>query len=101
MDRTIPGIPDTLRRANFADIQFKGVPITKVNDGTHLIEMILSTHRALLGSLERFFGILIEHYAGAFPAWLAPIQAEIIPIADRHIEAGNKIAAELRDAGPH
>ncbi len=56
-------------------------------------------HRALLGSLERFFGILIEHYAGAFPAWLAPIQAEIIPIADRHIEAGNKIAAELREAG--
>ena len=58
-----------------------------------------SVHRALLGSLERFFGILIEHYAGAFPAWLAPVQAEIIPIADRHIEAGNKIAAELRETG--
>ena len=43
MDRTIPGIPDTLRRANFADIQFKGVPMTRVNDGTHLIEVILST----------------------------------------------------------
>lgn len=56
-------------------------------------------HRALLGSLERFFGILIEHYAGAFPAWLAPVQAEIIPIADRHIDAANEIAAELRKAG--
>lgn len=43
VDRTIPGIPDTLRRANFADIQFKGVPMTRVNDGTHLIEVILST----------------------------------------------------------
>ena len=56
-------------------------------------------HRALLGSLERFFGILIEHYAGAFPAWLAPVQAEIIPIADRHIEASHAVAAKLREAG--
>ena len=42
-------------------------------------------HRALLGSLERFFGVLIEHYAGAFPLWLAPVQAVVIPIADRHV----------------
>lgn len=56
-------------------------------------------HRALLGSLERFFGVLIEHYAGAFPAWLAPIQAEIIPIADRHLDYAQKIAAELREKG--
>ncbi len=42
-------------------------------------------HRALLGSLERFFGILIEHYAGAFPVWLSPMQVVLIPIADRHI----------------
>ena len=53
-------------------------------------------HRALLGSLERFFGVLIEHYAGAFPVWLAPVQAEIIPIADRHIDYANEVAAELR-----
>ena len=43
-------------------------------------------HRALLGSMERFFGVLIEHYAGAFPLWLAPVQAVVIPIADRHID---------------
>ena len=41
-------------------------------------------HRALLGSIERFFGILVEHYAGAFPVWLMPVQAVVIPIADRH-----------------
>ena len=41
-------------------------------------------HRALLGSLERFFGVLIEHYAGAFPLWLAPVQAVVIPVAERH-----------------
>jgi threonyl-tRNA synthetase len=41
-------------------------------------------HRALLGSIERFFGVLNEHYGGAFPAWLAPVQAVLVPIADRH-----------------
>ena len=56
-------------------------------------------HRALLGSMERFFGVLIEHYAGAFPMWLAPVQAAIIPIADRHIEYARQAAAEMRRAG--
>jgi len=56
-------------------------------------------HRALLGSLERFFGVLIEHYAGAFPVWLSPVQAEIIPIADRHLDYANKVAAELKLKG--
>jgi len=55
-------------------------------------------HRALLGSLERFFGILIEHYAGAFPVWLAPIQARLIPIADRHNEYAHQVAEQLRAA---
>ena len=41
-------------------------------------------HRALFGSIERFFAILVEHYAGAFPAWLAPVQARILPVADGH-----------------
>jgi threonyl-tRNA synthetase len=54
-------------------------------------------HRALLGSIERFFGVLVEHYAGAFPTWLAPIQAVVIPIADRHIEYAEKITRKLRD----
>jgi len=53
-------------------------------------------HRALLGSWERFFGLLIEHYAGAFPTWLAPVQVKIIPLADRHVEHANKAAAELK-----
>ena len=56
-------------------------------------------HRALLGSMERFAGILIEHYAGRFPAWLAPVQAMIVPVADRHIEDAKKIAEDLRDQG--
>ena len=56
-------------------------------------------HRAIHGSLERFLGILIEHYAGAFPAWLAPVQARFIPIADRHAGFAHEAAGELRAAG--
>jgi len=56
-------------------------------------------HRALLGSLERFFAILVEHYAGAFPLWLAPVQAVVIPIADRHLDYARDAAARLSAAG--
>ncbi|MCD6286300.1 MAG: threonine--tRNA ligase [Anaerolineae bacterium] len=56
-------------------------------------------HRALLGSIERFFGILVEHYGGAFPVWLCPEQARIIPIADRHIEYARQVEDQLREAG--
>lgn len=56
-------------------------------------------HRALLGSLERFFGVLIEQYGGAFPLWLAPVQARIIPIADRHHEFAEQVYARLKAAG--
>jgi len=56
-------------------------------------------HRALLGSMERFFGILIEHYGGAFPVWLAPIQAMVIPIADRHMEFAKQVEQQLKEAG--
>ncbi len=56
-------------------------------------------HRALLGSMERFMGVLIEHFAGAFPLWLAPVQAVLIPIADRHIPYANQVAQELEAAG--
>ena len=56
-------------------------------------------HRAMLGSLERFLGVMIEHYGGAFPTWLAPVQAEIIPIADRHVEYAERVRAELEAAG--
>jgi len=56
-------------------------------------------HRALLGSLERFTGILIEHYAGAFPFWLAPVQVRVLPVGEAHLEAAGSVAARLRDAG--
>ncbi|NLB54790.1 MAG: threonine--tRNA ligase [Lentisphaerae bacterium] len=56
-------------------------------------------HRALLGSLERFFGILIEHYGGAFPAWLAPEQVRILPITDKQLDKASEIAETLRNNG--
>ena len=56
-------------------------------------------HRALLGSMERFFGVLIEHYAGAFPVWLSPKQVTLIPIADRHNDYAHEVAARLKKAG--
>jgi len=56
-------------------------------------------HRALFGSMERFFGVLIEHYGGAFPVWLAPVQAIVIPIADRHVEYGRQVVEKLKAAG--
>jgi threonyl-tRNA synthetase len=55
-------------------------------------------HRALLGSIERFFGILVEHYAGAFPVWIAPEQARLVPIADRHIDYAKEVEDKLRQA---
>src|SRR5207248_2857116 len=54
----------------------------------------LMVHRALYGSIERFFGVLIEHYAGAFPVWLSPVQVAMIPIAERHAEYAEKVADE-------
>ncbi len=56
-------------------------------------------HRALLGSIERFLGILIEHHAGEFPVWLAPVQARVLPIADRHAAFAARVGEELRNAG--
>lgn len=59
----------------------------------------IMVHRALFGSVERFFGVLIEHYAGAFPFWLAPVQISVLPITDRINEYAEKIGRELKDAG--
>jgi threonyl-tRNA synthetase len=56
-------------------------------------------HRALFGSVERFFGVLIEHYAGAFPLWLAPVQVGLVPISERHLGYAQKLEAELKAAG--
>ncbi len=56
-------------------------------------------HRALYGSMERFVAVMIEHFAGAFPAWLSPVQVVMIPVADRHLDYAHEVAAQLRDAG--
>ena len=59
----------------------------------------MAIHRAVYGSLERFIGVITEHFAGAFPFWLAPVQAVIVPIADRHIEGARELAAVLAARG--
>jgi len=59
----------------------------------------LMVHRALWGSVERFFGVLIEHYAGAFPLWLSPVQVVVVPISERHHEYAEKVGTQLREAG--
>jgi threonyl-tRNA synthetase len=59
----------------------------------------IAIHRAIYGSLERFIGILIEHFGGAFPLWIAPVQAVVIPIADRHVEPAEELASVLRGRG--
>ena len=59
----------------------------------------LMVHRALYGSVERFFGVLIEHYAGAFPVWLSPVQVVMVPISERHADYANKVAEQLKSAG--
>jgi len=66
-------------------------------DGTR--KQPVMVHRALFGSIERFFGVLIEHYAGAFPVWLSPVQAVMIPIAERHVDYANKVADQLKAIG--
>ncbi len=72
--------------------------MTYIND-EGVEEQPYMLHRALFGSFERFIGLLIEHYAGAFPTWLAPIQVMLLPVADRHIEPALKMAAQMQDLG--
>jgi len=62
-------------------------------------EQPVMVHRALFGSMERFFGVLIEHYAGAFPVWLAPVQAGLVPISERHLAYAQKVQQRLQKAG--
>ena len=68
-------------------------------DGEDERQRPVMIHRALLGSMERFAGILIEHYAGRFPAWLAPVQAMIVPVSDKHLEYARRVAEDLRAEG--
>ena len=67
------------------------------DDGSE--HQVVMVHRTVLGSMERFMACLIEHYAGAFPVWLSPVQAVIIPIADRHLDYAHHLAGELREGG--
>lgn len=67
------------------------------SDGTRKRPVVL--HRALMGSVERFFGVLVEHYAGAFPAWLAPVQVQVLPVAEAHSEYANTVITRLEEAG--
>ncbi len=73
------------------DVSFRG------SDGKEHRPIMI--HRALMGSLERFFGILVEHYAGAFPVWLSPVQIAVLTIAERHADYASKVAKRLKDAG--
>jgi threonyl-tRNA synthetase len=66
-------------------------------DGTR--KRPLMVHRALYGSMERFFGTLIEHYAGAFPVWLSPVQVVVIPISEKHTQYGEKVLQQLKEGG--
>jgi threonyl-tRNA synthetase len=66
-------------------------------DGQEHVPVVI--HRAVTGSTERFLGVIIEHFAGAFPVWLAPIQAVIIPIADRHLAYAHEVQEKLKAAG--
>jgi len=67
------------------------------NDGDRHRPIMI--HRALFGSVERFFGVLVEHYAGAFPTWLAPIQVKVLPVADAHDDYAHEVAAQLKGSG--
>jgi threonyl-tRNA synthetase len=78
----------------FLPLRF-GLEYVGADGATHQPIMV---HRALLGSVERFFGVLIEHYAGAFPVWLCPVQAVVLPISEKHTEYAHEVAGELRAA---
>jgi len=73
------------------DLEYVGA-----DNGRHRPIMI---HRALLGSIERFFGVLLEHYAGAFPTWLAPVQVRVLPVSTAHEEYADKVVEQIRQAG--
>ncbi len=83
-------------QVDFQEPQRFGMEYVGADNNRHRPQMI---HRALFGSIERFFAILIEHYAGAFPVWLAPVQARILPVRDDHQPYADQVAAELRAVG--
>jgi threonyl-tRNA synthetase len=78
--------------------QPKNFGLTCVNEAGEK-EPVLMIHCAIMGSIERFMSVLIEHFAGSFPLWLAPVQVAVLPVADRHVEFAQGLAQELRDLG--
>jgi threonyl-tRNA synthetase len=86
----------TTVQCDFALPERFGMEYTAQDNRRHRPVMI---HRAILGSLERFIGVLIEHYAGAFPLWLAPEQVRLVPVADRHADGARSLAERMRSAG--
>ena len=98
------GLKDALGRAwqgpttqvDFNLPQRFDVTYVDMDGAEHTVVMV---HRTVLGSMERFFGCLIEHYAGAFPVWLAPVQAMVVPIADRHLDYSLQVEMNLKDSG--
>jgi threonyl-tRNA synthetase len=83
-------------QADFQEPQRFGLEYVGADGGRHEPVMI---HRALFGSVERFFGILLEHYAGAFPTWLAPVQVRVLPVRDDNHSYAGSVAERLRAAG--
>jgi threonyl-tRNA synthetase len=81
---------------DFQEPQRFGLEYVGADNERHRPIMI---HRALFGSIERFFAILVEHYAGAFPAWLAPVQVTVLPVADRHDEYARQLVERLGTEG--
>ena len=77
--------------------QPEGVDLNCINEAGYK-ERIVMIHCAVMGSLERFMSVLIEHYAGNFPVWLAPVQVVMVPIAERHAAYAEEVAAGLRAA---
>lgn len=72
--------------------------LTYVDENNNKVHPVV-IHRAIYGSIDRFFGILVEHFAGAFPTWLAPVQVEIIPVSDVHLDYAKQVKAKLQEAG--
>ncbi len=83
-------------QVDFNNPQRFGVNYVGEDGQEHMVAMV---HRTVLGSMERFLAMLIEHYGGAFPVWLAPVQARVIPVADRHLDYARKLEAEIRSRG--
>ncbi|MFC0187927.1 threonine--tRNA ligase [Fictibacillus aquaticus] len=97
-------IKDALKRSHqCATIQLdfqmpEKFDLTYVDENNQKVRPVV-IHRAIYGSIDRFLGILVEHFAGAFPAWLAPVQVKLIPVSDVHNEYAEKLQAELKEAG--